>query len=780
MQKTCLFLSILTLALCLCLPVRSQIDSRLTFHRFVTHDGLPQMQTERLWQDSRGYIYVGTLSGFVRYDGREFTPFLKGRRLNIIGFAETEGQVWAFDFRRQWLTTFSNVESRPIDPEGHRLFNNFNTPMLPSGYLLLEDEKETHRLLCRLTTGGYRRVVRSPLFDLMTPDRKLQLDTSGIYIPTAKGLYRLHRGRTQLLSTKSDIFTITDGLAFASSGIYAITRHGLTMRTPFSFTDISYGLTVRPMSNGHFVIADEHTLYEYDGHEVRTLASGFNLIKDLLVDRWDRLWVATYQGLYCFYNLSFTNHRLIDPDDIVRAIATTDDGTLFLGTLNGKILHNDKIITDNPDNYYAPSAVTIYNKVYMPGNGDIVCISPGPAPRVSRLGLPNDRYTFVAEAGGHLIVGSRKAVCAINTQTLAIDTLSTDIPHPWCAAQDRQGRLWVGSTFGLYTDGNKVDYPQQLIITTMERDTRGNIIFASKDSLFLISNGAVKPLHLDGLAGHEVRSLHVSPKGYLVVAAIDGLFVSRLDSSYATSRTHFFNHLNGFTSQEPLMATMAEQGDGTVWMAGLEEMTSFRPADLLAYDEEDTYIRPQLQWWQHWWVWLIALFLLTITIWVAARWYEKRRNRRRLIRLEQEKQQRQQMIETIRREAIKDATNDLARNILKITDKATDERITLRTASGTVIADLKDIAYFKGDGNYSLMATFHSSTTVLISLGALEKELNPTIFVRADRSTIVNIHLISALQPKQHRCRFRSPGGQETETTLLAPAFKRLRQYLEQ
>ena len=138
------------------------------------------------------------------------------------------------------------------------------------------------------------------------------------------------------------------------------------------------------------------------------------------------------------------------------------------------------------------------------------------------------------------------------------------------------------------------------------------------------------------------------------------------------------------------------------------------------------------------------------------------------------------MIETIRREAIKDATNDLARNILKITDKATDERITLRTASGTVIADLKDIAYFKGDGNYSLMATFHSSTTVLISLGALEKELNPTIFVRADRSTIVNIHLISALQPKQHRCRFRSPGGQETETTLLAPAFKRLRQYLEQ
>ena len=137
------------------------------------------------------------------------------------------------------------------------------------------------------------------------------------------------------------------------------------------------------------------------------------------------------------------------------------------------------------------------------------------------------------------------------------------------------------------------------------------------------------------------------------------------------------------------------------------------------------------------------------------------------------------MIETIRREAIKDATNDLARNILKITDKATDEHITLRTASGTIIADLKDIAYFKGDGNYSLMTSFHSSATVLISLGALEKELNPAVFVRANRSTIVNIQLISSLQPKQRLCRFRSPSGQEVETTLLTPAFKRLQQYLE-
>ena len=79
--------------------VQAQMERHLTYRRYVTQDGLPQMQTERLWQDSKGYIYIGTLSGFVRYDGKTFKPFLKGRRENIVAFAEGK----AFNFRRQWL-----------------------------------------------------------------------------------------------------------------------------------------------------------------------------------------------------------------------------------------------------------------------------------------------------------------------------------------------------------------------------------------------------------------------------------------------------------------------------------------------------------------------------------------------------------------------------------------------------------------------------------------------------------------------------------------------------
>ena len=212
-----------------------------------------------------------------------------------------------------------------------------------------------------------------------------------------------------------------------------------------------------------------------------------------------------------------------------------------------------------------------------------------------------------------------------------------------------------------------------------------------------------------------------------------------------------------------------------MWLAGVEEMTSFRPADLLAYHEKDTYIYPPLRWWQHWWVWLTAIVLFALIIWATTRWYEKRRNQHRMIRLRREKMQREEQIEAIRRKAIEGKDNKLAQDIVKMTEHtAYNERITLRTASGTIVVDVNDIACFKGEGNYSQIVTFHNKDIVLIGLGALEKMLNPEVFVRADRSTLVNIHHISSLLPKQRRCIFRSNDGHETETTLLAPAFKRL------
>ena len=809
-------LKLFALSFLLTLATSAQVTNTLSYRRYTTQDGLPQMQTETLFQDARGYIYVGTLSGFVRFDGRTFTPFLTGHRWNIVGFMETNKCVSALGFRQQWFIDGDELNLNLLDPQDHWLLNNFNATDLPNGYVLFEDEEEQHRWIGKATgthgkaqakgekesdIKGFAQVCEDEVLDKMTPDRKLFFDSSTLYVPTEDGLFRLlpdGEAPIPLGGAEGDFFSLCRQgntlYAFAQDGIYSIEDDSVRLLTPFDEWQADYGLFVRTTHNGTLLIADSHSLFSYDGTSVTKLAGGFNLIKAMLVDRWDRLWLATYQGVYCFFNRHFINHTLTDNDDIVRGIGITtkdveDSNIPVMGTLNGKIIRGNRIIYDNPDDYFQPCAAVIDSCVYLAGRSDVACIRDT---TVRWLQLPFDRYQFVSEAQGRLIVGTRQIIAAYDPQTNTLDTLTAEIRHPWCAAADKEGRLWVGSTFGLFCIENlqatgsirpmiqmspSDSIPQKLIITTMEADQYGAVFFASCDSLFLIRNGEVQELNnqMPQLNGHEVRSLHVSPKGFLVVAAIDGLFVCRITNDYHLTNICFFNHLNGFTIVEPLMARMAEEADGTVWLCGLEQMTSFRPAKLVADAQVDTFITPPLRWWQHWWVWVLVSIVLMVVVWLLARWIEKRHSRRKLLRVQRQKQEREQLIRAIREEAMKADNTLLAQDIVKMTNATpAPQRLTLRTVSGTMMVNSDDIVYLKADGNYTQLVTFHSKDIVLMGIGAIAKLLDMPHFVRADRSTLVNITYISRLNAAEHLCIFRSPDGIELETTLLTPAFKRL------
>lgn len=659
------------LLMLLCLPVLpvlaadALVESRLSFRRFTTIDGLPQMQTEAVWQDTRGYIWIGTLSGFVRYDGRTMTPFLRGQRENIVAFQEEKGRVSALGFVRKWEIRGDRVRMQPIDPQGQLLLDNLNAADLPPGYLLLEDRQEQNRVLCRLEADGLRRGLSLPLLDEMTPDRKLYSDGSGVYVPTPQGLFVAEEEQVRRVTRKGDIFSlIRTGkglLAFAADGIYQMQGDSLALLHAHPFPDPDYGLSVRRDARGGLFIADAHTIWQYDGtRPPRRLASGFNLIRGLFVDRWNRLWAATYQGAYCFFHCNFTNHRLTDENDIVRAIAFCN-GQQILGTLNGKVLVEGQAVSELEGNFYAPGAVTLDGCVYLAGNGDVACVRDG---TLRWLGLPDDRYRFVAHSEGRLIIGGRTRVLAYDPKERRLDTLTTQIAHPWCAEDDGQGRLWVSGNPGLFClsdDGpagprvHKVlDTPNALVITAMATDGQGNVCFARGDSLFMIRSGEirkmteVRPL----LAGHEIRAVHLTKTGCLVAAAMDGLLVARLETGGQAADLHWFDAGSGFTTIEPLAAPMAEDGNGTVWLAGLEDVISFRPEDLLADNQQSTVVEAPLPWWRRWWAWLAAGCILALLAWLAARRFEQRRSRLEMARLKREKQQKELQLSAVRLKSI--------------------------------------------------------------------------------------------------------------------------------
>ena len=646
------------------------IISQLSCHRFTTLDGLPQMQAETVFQDSEGYIWIGSLSGFVRYDGRTLTPFLKGRRENIVAITETEDGVSALGFRRQWLVNGNKATMHPIDPDQqwltndagqHWLLNNFNSPDLPKGMILVEDEQETHRTLASLNRDGWTPLLKANVFDQMTPDRKLYIDSNHIYVPTEKGLYVVHDRKSRRLTEKEDFFTLIrmgDKLfALASDGIYILHDGQPTLTTAFSFDAPDYGLFVRQSKEGRLFIADAHNLYQYDGQTIRKLASGFNIIKSLLVDKWDRLWIATYQGIYLFFHTDFTIHRLNDNNDIVRSLCTDGNGHVVMGTLNGTLLVDGQICHADPSQFFNPCTARLGQTVFMVGKGDVAAIENG---TLHWMGLPQDRYQFVSQASGRLIIGNRNGILAYDPQRQQLDTLTEEIMHPWCAAEDKKGNLWVGSSTGLYritgwSEGKaQTTNLQKKVISTMEGDHQGNILFASNDSLFLIRDGKVEDLthQLPLLASHEIRTLHRSPRGFLIVGTLDGMLVARISDDNRIGEAQWFDHTNGFTVIEPMNTPMAETDDGTVWLAGLEEMVSFQPERLLAFDPSSTIIEGKRPWWKQWWVWVAIGLAAVLLCWRLAYLYERRINRKAMERLLREKRQKELQIKAIRLKAI--------------------------------------------------------------------------------------------------------------------------------
>src|SRR5580704_14010266 len=72
-----------------CVLLATQIHAqRFPFHNLSVDEGLMQSQATCLAQDKTGYLWIGTLGGLSRYDGRNFTNYsIKNGLLN--------NSVWA-------------------------------------------------------------------------------------------------------------------------------------------------------------------------------------------------------------------------------------------------------------------------------------------------------------------------------------------------------------------------------------------------------------------------------------------------------------------------------------------------------------------------------------------------------------------------------------------------------------------------------------------------------------------------------------------------------------
>ena len=277
----------------------------MSFERLSLEEGLSQSVVNAFWQDSQGFLWLGTQDGLNRYDGRNFA-------------------IYKYD---------------PDDPRS--LGSNFIQAIL--------EDRDGALWICTLcgglnhydrATGRFTRYRARPDQPFSIPDNNVQAiliaPDGALWVGTnSGGLSRFDKDSRQFTSYQNDPDdpaslsnnNVSEIIADAQGNLWLSTFGGLNRFDPAS---------------GKF------TRYINDPEDPGSLSS--NLAQVVYQDRRGNLWVGTFNGGLNRYDPatdSFTIYRN-DPEDPhslssdnVQAIFADSQGTLWVGTNSGGLNRYD-------------------------------------------------------------------------------------------------------------------------------------------------------------------------------------------------------------------------------------------------------------------------------------------------------------------------------------------------------------------------------------------------------------------------------------------------------
>lgn len=570
------------------------ITSEYAYRHYTTDDGLPSYSLETIYQDSRGFIWVGCTGGIARYDGFTFHRYMEGEFSNIVRISEnSQHEIIAYGFTLNTIDRNTDTVRSLKFPKGYYVYKN-NHGDFPAGYFLLNKSYSKTKALFQLTDTGFVKRVEHPDFektDLFSGRLFVDEEHDRIYVPMSDGISILSLSGERLALYPGyyayNFIRYRDTVWFvASDGIYRFDHDVIEKMISI---DAQHDVSIMKLcvdANGALLFCDNFSVYRLLNEQIETLFTGVNQITDMLVDREGNLWVATYQGLYNLFRLQFKNYWLKNRSDVVRGVVTDVNNQKIIGSYNGELIRFNDDSSANiayPSNEYGNSFSAYFmekqGSLFLPGNGKILKISG----RQSHwLNLPVQSYDFAyALSDGTVAVGGMDGIHLISAEgnivkTFPMDTLLQAIHSN--IAEDRQGNVWCGGAHGITIVAKDTikrvsgDLLQPCLV--FANDNEGNVWLTAENRLFRAMGDSVELMHT---FRNAIETIFFTRNNKLIVGTSNAINIS----DTALNHIVVYDHLNGFTGKEVMRAGISEDEEGRVWLPSVTSLVSFNPDELL-------------------------------------------------------------------------------------------------------------------------------------------------------------------------------------------------------
>lgn len=323
-------------------------------------DGLPDIEFYDVLEDSKGFIWLASDSGFYRYDGKTYIQYTnkEKRGLSVFGLVEDSlGRIWCTNISGQFFYIENNKLNTFIDLQ-EALKGQLASFTVHENYLLINGHYAVYST--DLTTKKVTKIISSEagLSNVVTFNNtvtfvgfdktiifnkhleKTRQFKNNIHIKTKLGKSTL-QGATHVFKINNSFFitqqfnneNIFKKIDFDTQEINETKGlENLKEKRIISITIFNDNLWVLTYT-GIYVFENNQNKFHFKKHILKD-----EIVTKVIIDKDENYWATTLtNGIYLIPNIAVVNYAL--PKDIndITAINKVNDSILFFGTKKGKV-----------------------------------------------------------------------------------------------------------------------------------------------------------------------------------------------------------------------------------------------------------------------------------------------------------------------------------------------------------------------------------------------------------------------------------------------------------
>jgi ligand-binding sensor domain-containing protein len=571
------------------IPIKAGAQ-HLPFINYNTHNGLPQIQVQRLYQDSKGYIWVGTKGGLAKFNGSTFQHFLHNEY--IYGIGETlNGELY--------FITLNNLYKQERGTMKHVASLNGQMYLITgrdSYWVYTNSEMKEFRadtLYQTIQSGiDFEGIFTGRAYDRENDRLLFSTSTNKVYGLKDKEITELSAFESQVMvSSFSNGFIYYHLLPSATENIY-VDPESREMLLRYKDDTRIHDVEI------HKLPVRKHVLYNYYIRQYLLLDSAASSVQPIelpfeeevypfIIDKDDNCWLGTDNGLYQLNNKSFRAYPRTFMNNFWTMIRGKDGnyygGQYKVGLFRLDLAKQEKkeIMVKGPDGayykeFYYGSSMDKQGNLYFPTHFGLVKYDYKEAKffdigisMISKYDPYEDRILF-GHGLGIGFIDSDERIEAFTDSTGKILTF-----YPSALEFTSNGNVWIGNRSGLvFFDKEDKQlkhvstlhydvYPSQQLIS-MAKDHEGNVWMGGNSELWLYNGRKDSFTHVGkDFFNTKILSLISPDSTLLLIGTSREIFAMRLDKFYRDGTIEFkmFNHRNGFFSEEVAQNGFLLDGD---------------------------------------------------------------------------------------------------------------------------------------------------------------------------------------------------------------------------